>query len=349
MCQKFLQSKFSRSKLVKYNLKPVPLSLKMSKSVTCFLCSKLVMIDNLSDHLLLSEVECTKCGEVFKTCQSFQVWTVEHAMGNSTCVHSLEYPNDPLKVLQRHLSCHYTGSLVVENTSDLDERLSVYLGKLRTLEHKLPWKQAVMQHKMGTKGLTEGSVQPPKDFISPPGKELSSITGSPMIYHREALQSSQIDSLLIDSDITHLENGSEFDKSIVTRIEDGVKFDKVTTNCLSTQSTKSPSSQTLKALDLQPTKKKRRCRKCLGLKEGNALSGGDQPFQYAGLPPDGFYYVSSHAIEECPNCYAVLCPSWFTVNVSTFLITGECSECNLKLYIDPNLNKLGPGMCSSAK
>ncbi|XP_064099542.1 uncharacterized protein LOC135210706 [Macrobrachium nipponense] len=50
-------------------------------------------------------------------------------------------------------------------------------------------------------------------------------------------------------------------------------------------------------------------------------------------PSDGFYYITKKPIEECPNCYCILCPSASTVNCRTFLITFICPDCNLVIYI----------------
>lgn len=54
-------------------------------------------------------------------------------------------------------------------------------------------------------------------------------------------------------------------------------------------------------------------------------------------PSDGYYYMGHEAIEECPMCYAALCPSRFTVNARTFVLSTVCIDCNLPIYlmIDP--------------
>lgn len=54
-------------------------------------------------------------------------------------------------------------------------------------------------------------------------------------------------------------------------------------------------------------------------------------------PSDGYYYLGHEAIEECPMCYAALCPSRFTVNARTYVLTTVCTDCNLPIYlmIDP--------------
>ncbi|XP_068230959.1 uncharacterized protein [Palaemon carinicauda] len=50
-------------------------------------------------------------------------------------------------------------------------------------------------------------------------------------------------------------------------------------------------------------------------------------------PSDGFYFITQSPIEECPNCYCILCPSRCTVNCKTFLITFICPDCDLVIYI----------------
>lgn len=55
------------------------------------------------------------------------------------------------------------------------------------------------------------------------------------------------------------------------------------------------------------------------------------------VPSSGYYLVVHHAIEECPMCYAELCPSRFTLNVNTFLLSTICTGCELviNIKIDP--------------
>ncbi|XP_042218898.1 uncharacterized protein LOC121864064 [Homarus americanus] len=63
----------------------------------------------------------------------------------------------------------------------------------------------------------------------------------------------------------------------------------------------------------------------------------DLSTEYIETPANGYYYVVRHAIEECPMCYKILCPSRFTVNVETFLMTTICIGCDLTIYIVPEL------------
>ncbi|XP_047481846.1 uncharacterized protein LOC125034195 [Penaeus chinensis] len=51
------------------------------------------------------------------------------------------------------------------------------------------------------------------------------------------------------------------------------------------------------------------------------------------IKSSGHYLVVCHAIEECPMCYTELCPSRFTLNVKTFLLSTNCIGCKLDIYI----------------
>ncbi|XP_069971694.1 uncharacterized protein [Penaeus vannamei] len=50
-------------------------------------------------------------------------------------------------------------------------------------------------------------------------------------------------------------------------------------------------------------------------------------------PSNGHYLIVRHAIEECPMCYTEFCPSRFTVNINTFLLSTVCTGCDLTVYI----------------
>ncbi|XP_037797636.1 uncharacterized protein LOC119592775 [Penaeus monodon] len=50
-------------------------------------------------------------------------------------------------------------------------------------------------------------------------------------------------------------------------------------------------------------------------------------------PLNGYYLIVRHAIEECPMCYTELCPSRFTVNISSFFLSTVCVGCDLTIYI----------------
>ncbi|XP_063613451.1 uncharacterized protein LOC134786738 [Penaeus indicus] len=63
------------------------------------------------------------------------------------------------------------------------------------------------------------------------------------------------------------------------------------------------------------------------------------------IPSKGHYLVVCHAIEECPMCYTELCPSRFTFNVRTFLLSTICIGCKLDIYIK-NVHPGGPSSVS---
>ncbi|XP_063596529.1 uncharacterized protein LOC134773274 [Penaeus indicus] len=50
-------------------------------------------------------------------------------------------------------------------------------------------------------------------------------------------------------------------------------------------------------------------------------------------PSNGYYLIARHAIEECPMCYTELCPSRFTMNISSCFLSTVCVECDLTVYI----------------
>ena len=58
---------------------------------------------------------------------------------------------------------------------------------------------------------------------------------------------------------------------------------------------------------------------------------------HTGQKPYDFYYISRGPIEHCPNCSSLLCPTRTSFNITTLLITSICPECDLTIYINPNL------------
>nr|XP_053627120.1 uncharacterized protein LOC128684848 [Cherax quadricarinatus] len=57
-------------------------------------------------------------------------------------------------------------------------------------------------------------------------------------------------------------------------------------------------------------------------------------------PVDGRYlvvkYPSQSCPESCPECYTVICPSKFSLNITNFTISYVCEYCYLVIYFIPN-------------
>ncbi|XP_045619547.2 uncharacterized protein [Procambarus clarkii] len=107
------------------------------------------------------------------------------------------------------------------------------------------------------------------------------------------------------------------------QLEQTVEYVEVAGQCKSTHSnTKKP----------RPYKKRKGTKSELSpLVIGKDVA--EEETEFIETPANGHYYVVREAIEECPMCYTVLCPSEFTVNVITFLMTTVCSGCSLTIYI----------------
>ncbi|XP_063614001.1 uncharacterized protein LOC134787198 [Penaeus indicus] len=84
-----------------------------------------------------------------------------------------------------------------------------------------------------------------------------------------------------------------------------------------------------------PKKKKRKRAKRSKSKSGfsRLRANTDAEKTFIETPANGYYLIVRHAIEECPICYTEFCPTRFTVNINTYLLTTVCTGCDLTIYI----------------
>nr|XP_045619285.1 uncharacterized protein LOC123771050 [Procambarus clarkii]XP_045619286.1 uncharacterized protein LOC123771050 [Procambarus clarkii] len=329
-----------------------------NKDVMCFLCQKTVKADHLGEHLFFGAVRCTHCNREVLNCQSFQLLIVNSIMGIESCTHSLRYCYDPFDYIRSRLSDKATS-----NSSSsfvpmyLLKRLSLYVGSMDSLKNKEPWGPALIQCKKHlsseikskghTKSVTNENTNAGKSktkLAAKTSKQTSSkdnqsigggslppeaknvarqVTCSTLInqngFGSRASEDAVVDLLLSQNyDLEQLEQAVEY--------VEVTGHSKLQNSSLSRKPEKKP----------RPYKKRKQIDKSL---LSPLVIGKDQPedeemcTEFIETPANGYYYVVRKAIEECPMCYTVLCPSEFTVNVETFLMTTICSGCDLTIYI----------------
>ncbi|XP_071544235.1 uncharacterized protein [Panulirus ornatus] len=399
----------------------VPKGSKKSKSkcpsvistLTCFLCQKRVKEVHFQEHLFFGPIRCHLCNQVFLDCRSFQALTVDTLMKKHSCDHELKYVNDPFTFVGA-LMCqgtHIPGSLF---PSKVLVKLSLYIGKMRSLENKDPWKAAIAKCKKYLPSIlvnrieNTGTTTSDLDYIhkrmkaSTPSETNDNNTNTPStedhprlikdarwtaahILENNRAHSSKNHHRTGEKILREMDNSDRLEASILPlqppsasssshppaeedigdlllpqnysleHLEKAIEYVEVAgdsrTEDLLTQRRDS-TSKTWTTTKTK-TKKKKRLDKKQKLPKASSNPPVEVPeeekveeeeeeeeimsTEFVETPANGYYYVVKHAIEECPMCYTLLCPSRFTVNVVTFLITAVCTGCDLTIYIVPEL------------
>lgn len=334
---------------------------KKIKDLMCYLCQKSIKEEHFGEHLFFGAVRCTHCKEEFLQCHSFMVMVVNRNMGRVTCEHSLQYCSDPFDYISAKLSGDSSGNLNGALVpSYVLKKLSFYVGQMSVLEKKDPWQSAILQCKTllpsavtksaeNTNSLSEPNPNSGNSKILPAvstaltpsqinhsnQKDIHPKTKSPEIY-QEIHPIRKNPTLILPNlkqngyEQVHEDDAGDLLLSQnygLEQLEQAVEYVEVAGQCKLQQSNmpKKP----------RPYKK----RKSAKNRFSPLVIGKDEPaeeemsLEFIETPTNGYYYVVRSAVEECPMCYTVLCPSECTVNVETFLVTVVCSGCNLVIYI----------------
>lgn len=317
-----VDSTISASEQLKESPNKRKLSLgRIPKYVKCFLCEGLIKEDHFSEHLLFGSVKCSTCNIRFTNCQSFQVWTTEYALGNVYCNHDFTYTGDPAMYLITKLSQSQSENLLEKILST--KLLENYINKLKSLEDRSPWQHAIRVCKDFLSFNPATCLELNERENNGRNEDVFGIGKRNVLNSAITENDWTNDRINVSSPIEEECSGGILSQDYnLEQLEEATEFVKVPENCFYT--TESQSQKT--------TGKKQRTKK-LKNKNATLMSEGDEPLEFVKIPINGFYYVSTKPVEECPNCYEKLCPSQFTVNVLTFLMTTICVECNLTVYI----------------
>ncbi|XP_068230977.1 uncharacterized protein [Palaemon carinicauda] len=319
-------------------------------SLKCFLCNKIIKIENLSEHLLFGLVNCNKCPAVFQNCQQFQIWKVEHKKGKHTCEHVLQYSVDPLRSLELHLSNQYLENGTSCKTSLIDKphHLRAYVNGMDSLKKELPWREAVLRFKQDRKKPRDRKLKLIKEDsygVKPSNCNNSGDNGAVNSTVNSFSEYNSPPHKTVPAEHDAQNSDDKVQVSVAPQLGSlGMSNDKqnqdVPSSLPSSSPIKnSPNKNSHGDLGFQNTKKKpeaRRRRKTewiSGIRKRNPTPKSSSSVSYVETPPNGFYYVVRHAVSECPNCYAKISPRDFTVNIKTFLMTAVCADCSLTIYI----------------
>lgn len=286
----------------------------------CYTCGEECVDDHFTGHLFFGEVGCTVCELRVMSCDRFREETL-----SSTCSHKFKFSR-PFKYLHNKISCSLSGRNGDKmHSTRAALRLSSYLSKLKSLKGKEPWSLAILQCK---KWLDKLRFQKMLHIFHANKRERTSVTSALSSKEHAPFMSQGVPLTKkpkvssITSKSYKTSNASKYhtaDPSIDSCFTEGGEPEM-----LSHSPRLSHKVQMSESVPLS------------GQNAGESLESQKPELVITGFldtPTDGYYYVSRRSIEECPMCYEELCPSRFTVNVHTFLLTTVCIDCGLTIYI----------------
>lgn len=283
----------------------------------CYTCHKECVDNHFTEHLFFGEVTCTICELRVTSCERFREETL-----SSTCCHKFKFIR-PFKYLYNRISYSLSGRNCDKiHTTRVELRLSLYLCKLKSLRGKDPWMLAISQCK---KGLDKLRFQ--KFHMANSSKRGGTNISSALSSNEQApltckgVISKKPKDCSLTSESYKISNASKCPTA-----------ESSTHSCFTEGSkpllSHSPRSSHTVEMEESVPSSEQKAGVSLEPKEPELIITG-----FLDTPKDGYYYVSRCAIEECPMCYEELCPSRFTVNVQTFLLTTICIGCGLTIYV----------------
>ncbi|XP_037804387.1 uncharacterized protein LOC119598696 [Penaeus monodon] len=300
---------------------------KSSMFLKCYTCGKRVKDIYFEEHLFFGESECTQCNWKISSCEAFRENKIDQIMGNSTCLHTLTYCMTPSEYIVNNLS--------QESPHELDRsKLTSYVYSLKRLEGSDPWKKAIDQCVKFVEGETSQPSEANEDHLHASKSEAvfrvpsskHEVKNSPSLAYEDG------DLILSQSyDIKHLNDAVQFevarDYPEVTMERSPEMVTEYSTSSLPHRQTNADTCSGSLVSDVAS--------QSTNLSDVDEVVGGlsGAEKRIIETPSNGHYLIVRHAIEECPMCYTEFCPSRFTVNINTFLLSTVCIGCDLTVYI----------------
>ncbi|XP_042884909.1 uncharacterized protein LOC122261380 [Penaeus japonicus] len=334
--------------------------------IRCFTCRKKSTGDRLTKHLIFGEVECALCRLIIIACRTFNEETSSSLSSGRICNHQFEFTK-PFEHLYVEISQKTKG----KNSDKLPaatiaKKFSNYLSKLKSLEMEEPWMSAILlsYERLEVFRFHESynhkEVNNNEDI--PGGYPFNDSEPASLSLQDECAPSSKgdMDNIIIsspyrisdfsvselrvaeDSPADSLYSSADREPESRPRALKPRKTSDSTSEPKATPFERQPSEPTTPTSGPKATPHETHPRKPSGSAPiaGPKTRVSSEPRApelvvtgFLDTPADGYYYVSRRAIEECPMCYAELCPSRFTVNVQTFLLTTVCIGCGLAIYL----------------
>lgn len=334
--------------------------------IRCHTCRKKSIESKLTGHLIFGEAECTLCSLIVIACRTFQEETSNSP--NRVCNHRFEFSKpfdhlyDEISRSTRKMKSDEAQVIAVANG------ISAYLSKLGRVEAEEPWMSALLRSREKIKEILLRGTPCPKELNNnediPGGYALAQSDGACSSPVRENGKSDLTVRIfrIRNSDSSESSGtkgsqtrarysiaGGESTKSPRarkplpdTQPSSALTLSTETSSTTGPQATRprEPSGPQATPYGTRPTGTSPSTSGPQATPHERLSSARSVPEKneivvtgFLDTPPDGYYYVSRRALEECPMCYAALCPSRFTVNVQTFLLTTVCIGCGLTIYL----------------
>ncbi|XP_063595309.1 uncharacterized protein LOC134772281 [Penaeus indicus] len=278
----------------------------------CYTCHKECVDNHFTEHLFFGEATCTMCELRVTSCEHFR----EESL-SSTCCHKFKFSR-PFKYLYNRISYSLSGRDCDKiQSTRVALRLSSYLSKLKSLRGKDPWMLAISQCK---KGLDKLRFQKILHIANSSKRESTNFSSVLSSNGRAPFTSKGVPISKKPRDSSVTSESYKISNAPKCPTAEGSSTQSCFTEGSKPMVSYSPrSSHAVQMEESVPS---------LEPKQPEIIITG-----FLDTPKDGYYYVSRCAIEECPMCYEELCPSRFTVNVQTFLLTTICTGCGLTIYV----------------
>lgn len=341
----------------------------VSKVLQCHVCQTTTKEHYFHRHLFFGAVQCDLCDLVCTDCHTFAKFTVGSSKKTGSCKHSFSFSEDPYEYLLPRLSGGANNDVgsSVALPSKL-RSLQYYVNQLINVQLEEPWCTAIRQCKSRLLKFRTGVLPElakntviPKDPFNTNGNlgvedrgngtPASSIEyewdrssrmaperiPTPVIVQHKSQEESNVeDGLLLPQtyDLEHLEQAVEY-VQVEKHLNLDVTKDQIKVPGKPKKRRKVSHYKKMKSQRLTPHRKRRQ--PSLPEEKVNEEYESDLVMADVALPEDGYYLMVQEVIEECPMCYTLLPSELCTVNVKTLLITVSCSECNLRIFIVPDL------------
>ncbi|XP_037793351.1 uncharacterized protein LOC119588780 isoform X2 [Penaeus monodon] len=331
----------------------LPVKKRYSKAyIRCYTCRRKSIENKLTGHLIFGEAECTLCNLNVIACRTFQDVTTDSA--NRVCNHRFEF-NKPFDHLYSEVSQNIKRRKSGESQAiAVAKGLETYLSKLGRLEDQEPWMSAILRSREMIKEIRLRGTAPSNEL-----NNNENIPGGYAFSHSDGPYSTPFrenGKCVLPIKLYRVRNcdlpecseakGSPAESLYCIAEGESTKEPRVHKPLFETQPSSAPTlpaGTSSSSSAPRATPHKTLPRKPSGPQatpRGTHPTARSAPEKnevvvtgFLDTPTDGYYYVSRRALEECPMCYAALCPSRFTVNVQTFLLTTVCIACGLTIYL----------------
>ncbi|XP_042884922.1 uncharacterized protein LOC122261385 [Penaeus japonicus] len=318
------------------------------EAIMCDPCGKDITNEKHMRHLILGEVECTACGLHLKTCKDYNERSDDRCNALSNSKHTFQFCK-PLDAFHEGKTANIIKTFGKVSPHEVWHKLSSHKSNLVSLENTDSLMMAddkdsqcqddtgsdeiYIEHATVNQRSSHGLIDPTDDADRYMSAEEGDDSGDVLLLESYSLENLEeiIEYHVAKDELTHCMNLEDvkLNRSIcLFESPEGLKREpKEQASYICTEDSK-------EGVKLEGKHELSLC--LFELRDEKKIEPKQESeacYSFLQTPRDGYYYVGHQAIEECPMCYAVLCPSRFTVNIKTFVLTTVCSDCNLTIYL----------------